>query len=319
MQKAKRDDFRLEEELRSAKAKYEETNEDVFRRMQDIKDAEADSVRDLTRFLDVELDYHERCAEALRQKRAQWSAGAAASSPTDYARRPSGRSRSNTAQSGSFHRTPSYGQQGQSLSPYRSNAYAAEPDEYDEMAMPPQQPPRQPIRSQSRISVNSAASDSLAPPPPPPSSSRPGVARASTFAGGPGAAGERTLGVSLSRTPSNNNTTQAISPGGLSVLPPPQVNGGNNNIGSLRGQLRSTGANRASAMDVFADDDSGASSDTPPGSASPATSYGSSSRTNISGGAAPMGAVAGKKAPPPPPSRAKKPPPPVPNRREREV
>lgn len=300
MQKAKRDDFRLEEELRTAKAKYEEANEDVFRRMQDIKDAEADSVRDLTRFMDVELDYHERCAEALRQKRAQWSAGAG-SSPTDSygarepARRPSGRSRSNTAQSGSFRRTPSYS--------HMSPAYHEEPDDLDEM--PPQQPPRQPIRSQSRVSVNSAASESLAPPP----SSRPGVARASTFAG----ASERSLGASLSRTPSNN--AEAHSPGMRVVAPPPQVN--NSNIGSLRGQLRSTGANRASAMDVFADDDSG-SSDTPPGSSSPATSYGSSSRTNISSGGAPMG-IAGKKAPPPPPSRAKKPPPPVPNRREREV
>ena len=36
MQKAKKEDFRLEEELRSQKAKYEETSEDVYRRMQDV-------------------------------------------------------------------------------------------------------------------------------------------------------------------------------------------------------------------------------------------------------------------------------------------
>ncbi len=36
MQKAKKEDFRFEEELRSQKAKYEETSEDVFRRMQDV-------------------------------------------------------------------------------------------------------------------------------------------------------------------------------------------------------------------------------------------------------------------------------------------
>ena len=36
MQKAKKEDFRVEEELRSQKAKYEETSEDVFRRMQDV-------------------------------------------------------------------------------------------------------------------------------------------------------------------------------------------------------------------------------------------------------------------------------------------
>ncbi|KAL9041857.1 MAG: hypothetical protein Q9214_003964 [Letrouitia sp. 1 TL-2023] len=36
MQKAKKEDFRMEEELRVQKAKYEETSEDVFRRMQDV-------------------------------------------------------------------------------------------------------------------------------------------------------------------------------------------------------------------------------------------------------------------------------------------
>lgn len=37
MQKAKKEDFRVEEELRSQKAKYEETSEDVYRRMQDVR------------------------------------------------------------------------------------------------------------------------------------------------------------------------------------------------------------------------------------------------------------------------------------------
>ncbi|EOO04048.1 putative bar domain-containing protein [Phaeoacremonium minimum UCRPA7] len=68
LQKAKREDFRIEEELRTAKAKYEESSEDVLRRMQDIKDAEVDSVRDLTHFLDAELEYHERCAEELKRR-----------------------------------------------------------------------------------------------------------------------------------------------------------------------------------------------------------------------------------------------------------
>lgn len=36
MQKTKKEDFRVEEELRIQKAKYEETSEDVFRRMQDV-------------------------------------------------------------------------------------------------------------------------------------------------------------------------------------------------------------------------------------------------------------------------------------------
>lgn len=74
MQKAKKEDFRVEEELRSQKAKYEETSDDVYRRMLEIKEAETESVADLTAFLDAELAYHERCREALYQLRKEWPA-----------------------------------------------------------------------------------------------------------------------------------------------------------------------------------------------------------------------------------------------------
>jgi len=37
MQKAKKEDFKVEEELRAQKAKYEETSEDVYRRMEDVR------------------------------------------------------------------------------------------------------------------------------------------------------------------------------------------------------------------------------------------------------------------------------------------
>ena len=75
MQKAKKEDFRTEEELRSQKAKYEESSEDVFRRMQDIKEAEEESVQDLGAFLDAELEYYERCREELLKLRRDWPAG----------------------------------------------------------------------------------------------------------------------------------------------------------------------------------------------------------------------------------------------------
>ncbi len=97
MQKAKREDFRVEEELRTSKAKYEESNEDVMRRMGDIKDAEADSVADLTKFMDAELEYHERCTEELRRVKRTWAAGSAPS--YGGSNRTPGRSRSNTAHS----------------------------------------------------------------------------------------------------------------------------------------------------------------------------------------------------------------------------
>ena len=74
MQKAKKEDFRVEEELRSQKAKYEESSEDVYRRMQDIKEAEVDSVADLTAFLEAELTYYDRCREILLNLKRDWPA-----------------------------------------------------------------------------------------------------------------------------------------------------------------------------------------------------------------------------------------------------
>lgn len=62
----------MEEELRTQKVKYEEANEDVIRRMQDIKDSEGEGVTDLEAFLDAQLDYHERCREVLLQLKNEW-------------------------------------------------------------------------------------------------------------------------------------------------------------------------------------------------------------------------------------------------------
>ena len=74
MQKSKKDDFRVEEELRNQKAKYEESHEEVYRRMLDIKEAEADSVADLTSFLEAELTYYDRCRDVLLQLKRDWPA-----------------------------------------------------------------------------------------------------------------------------------------------------------------------------------------------------------------------------------------------------
>ena len=74
VQKAKREDFRVEEELRSQKMKYEESQDEVVRRMMDIKEAEGDSVADLTSFLEAECAYYERCREVLVQLRRDWPA-----------------------------------------------------------------------------------------------------------------------------------------------------------------------------------------------------------------------------------------------------
>lgn len=74
MQKVKKEDFRVEEELRAQKAKYEETSEDVYRRMQDIKESEVDMIQDLTQFLEAELSYYDRCREILLNVKRDWPA-----------------------------------------------------------------------------------------------------------------------------------------------------------------------------------------------------------------------------------------------------
>lgn len=152
MSKARRDDFRIEEEVRMNKAKFEETSEDVVRRMQDIKEAEAESIASLTGFLDAELEYHERCADELRRVRQSWAGAATVAPSPSYGSRISNRSRSNTARS---------------WQEPRHTAVYEEPEP---------EPEREPVRIPTR-SPNAR----LAPPPPQPP--RPPIARASTFEG----------------------------------------------------------------------------------------------------------------------------------------
>lgn len=74
LERQKKEDFRVEEELRNARAKFDETSDDVYRRMQDIKEAETESVRDLEMFLHAQLEYHEKCREALLNLKREWPA-----------------------------------------------------------------------------------------------------------------------------------------------------------------------------------------------------------------------------------------------------
>lgn len=64
----------MEEELRAQRAKYEESSEDVYRRMLDIKEAEQDSIADLGAFLDAELQYYDRAREVLMTLKRDWPA-----------------------------------------------------------------------------------------------------------------------------------------------------------------------------------------------------------------------------------------------------
>ncbi|KAI1852712.1 hypothetical protein JX266_002253 [Neoarthrinium moseri] len=287
MQKAKREDFRLEDELRAAKAKYEESSEDVLRRMQDIKEAESESLQDLTNFLDAELEYHERCAEEMRRVRAAWLAPSAGQvsvgrggQPDFGLSRRTSRSRSNTAHSMSERND-------------RTERWASRQDIYEDDEPAPA-PVRMPIRSTRQSSSGTAT---------PVSPPRPTVNRSMTFGGtfeGP-----------------RDRPAYREPP-----LPPPsqeslrKAPGVPANVSSLRNNLRPISrisTNQSNSSDVFADDyDTNTSSGSPEydRSESPATSYGSLSRTTSNTG------LAKKAPPPPPPSRAKKPPPPIPQKRD---
>lgn len=290
MQKAKRDDFRIEEELRTNRAKYEESNEDVMRRMQDVKEAEADSIRDLTGFLDCELEYHERCAEELRRVKQSWPAPA----PANHSGNGSyggGRSRSNTARSYNNERMPSYGS--------RAGAAAAGDSSY--LDEEPEAPPvRMPIRSNTshpRSSNNS----------PPQKPARPAIGRANSYQPG-----------------SNGSAASSQPPNSFSTYNNPlAVSGSAAAVTSLRTGLRPVGRiqttnGHPNSGNVFADDNDDTSGGSGSGSpewgersASPATSFGSLSRST-SNVAMSSGGTVRKAPPPPPPNRNKKPPPPVP-------
>lgn len=294
MQKAKKEDFRVEEELRSQKAKYEESSEDVLRRMEDIKEAEADSVADLGAFLDAELEYYDKARDELLRLKRDWPARyeialrpdlmclanstRTASSPSQ--RRQNPRSRSNTVHS-------------------YNDRYAA----YDEPVQEPE-PVRASIRSTGRVQSSRGAStasstrlenrlerlntneeyyDA-------PQVQRPNMGRSSTFQGPTSIYRESPISAVASRQ--------------------------NSNISDMRGNLRPMSRINTERPDVFGDpsDDSTLNSASPDRSygarsVSPATSHGSvASRTAMTNNGQ-------KRAPPPPPSRAKKPPPPPPMKR----
>jgi len=71
-QKAKKEDFRLDEELRSQKFKYEESCEDVTRRMTEIQDTEAGTLEDLTLLFEAEITYFDQCRDTLLQIQSSW-------------------------------------------------------------------------------------------------------------------------------------------------------------------------------------------------------------------------------------------------------
>ncbi|KAI0403362.1 BAR-domain-containing protein [Xylaria palmicola] len=283
MQKAKREDFRLEDELRTSKAKYEESSEDVYRRMMDIKEAEADSVCDLSNFLDSELDYYERCAEELRRVKQEWTGtqtqaalGPRRTSDFGCVRRPTNRSHSENeggerwaGQQSSSDREPS---PEAVRMPIRSNRPLAR----STSTVNPDLPARPAL-------IGRAATYREAPPPPEiavrPTSTVPAPAPAHHVG---------SLRGNLRPVGRIQTQNQNLSP---------------DCFGDGYETATSTGSPEYERSE------------------SPATSYGSLSRTTSNNALRSTTSAGGgggvKKAPPPPPpSRAKKPPPPIPAKRD---
>ncbi|KAK9487624.1 meiotically up-regulated gene 137 protein [Lipomyces starkeyi] len=82
VQKTKREDARLEEEVRAQRIKYEEAGEDVVRKMNSIRDAESDNLADLVDFFEAECEYYERCNEVLVNLRKNWVSDLPGGSPS---------------------------------------------------------------------------------------------------------------------------------------------------------------------------------------------------------------------------------------------
>lgn len=278
--------------------------------MQDIQDAEADSVQDLTQFLDAELDYHERCADELRRIRNNWPAHTTTGSSYDsrsLERRPT-RARSNTSDNYPARRP---------LQRTNTTYSISETCDFESTAPPVRMPSMttraSPPRTGSFFSSMTSSKQQ--------DQSEGGPVR--PMIGGSGSG-------------SNSSSRSHSFQGGASLVDrsntaTPTASANVANISSLRGQLRPVSKiitpSSTRADDVFADrntdgDDTASESGSPSWGnrsvASSATSVGSGyggggglSRTTSN-----TAAGGSRKAPPPPPpSRSKKPPPPVPVRR----
>ncbi|KNG50469.1 bar domain-containing protein [Stemphylium lycopersici] len=273
MQKTKKEDFRMEEELRAQKAKYEETSEEVFRRMQDIKESEVDMVQDLTSFLEAELSYHDRCREILLNVKREWPVRDTRTTPT----RPA-RSRSNTAHG--------YAD--------RFNPVEEEPEpEPARMTIPKltKQRSRSPGPSQSPSGYGSAL--------------RPSISRTSTYDESNGYRDDSPAR-KLSRVPTDSS---AISSGRTNLRPVRQASAGQQNANAFSDDYEDDYSNGNG--NGYRRERSPPSPDTASSVGSARGS--AISRAASWTAASDQGGNAGKKAPPPPPpSRAKKPPPPPP-------
>ncbi|PIA16115.1 BAR-domain-containing protein [Coemansia reversa NRRL 1564] len=68
-QKARKDNITIEDELRTAQVRYEDTYDDLGRRMMEMQDAEQGYLRGAFNFYEAQMDYHKKCYEELARLR----------------------------------------------------------------------------------------------------------------------------------------------------------------------------------------------------------------------------------------------------------
>lgn len=73
-QKAKREDSKVEEELRLAKVRYEEVTDDVYHRMLAIRDAEVDNLNDIGELIEAEWEYFDQSRDLIASIRETFHA-----------------------------------------------------------------------------------------------------------------------------------------------------------------------------------------------------------------------------------------------------
>ncbi|KAJ2750017.1 hypothetical protein IWQ56_007114, partial [Coemansia nantahalensis] len=69
-QKARKDNITAEDDLRTAQVRYEDTYEDLGRRMLVMQDAEQEYLRGAYSFYEAQLEYHKNCYEELARARS---------------------------------------------------------------------------------------------------------------------------------------------------------------------------------------------------------------------------------------------------------
>ncbi len=70
--KKEKDKKEAEEELQTARLRFEETGQDVRARMHAIQDNETTQLRELTNFLDLEIKFVSQYLETLMEVREEW-------------------------------------------------------------------------------------------------------------------------------------------------------------------------------------------------------------------------------------------------------